>query len=36
MNDLTLIAINLTRRCNLACTHCYLDANTLLEDSEDE
>jgi radical SAM protein with 4Fe4S-binding SPASM domain len=25
-NDLYLIAINLTRRCNLACDHCYMDA----------
>ncbi len=24
----TLIALNLTRRCNLACAHCYLDAGT--------
>jgi radical SAM protein with 4Fe4S-binding SPASM domain len=23
-----LVAINLTRRCNLACAHCYLDAGT--------
>ncbi|MCG8429427.1 MAG: radical SAM protein [Chromatiales bacterium] len=30
MNDLYLIAINLTRRCNLACTHCYMDADTRL------
>jgi radical SAM protein with 4Fe4S-binding SPASM domain len=29
MNDLNLLAINLTRRCNLACAHCYLDADTL-------
>ncbi|MCP4702413.1 MAG: radical SAM protein [Gammaproteobacteria bacterium] len=30
MNEkLFLLAINLTRRCNLACAHCYLDANTL-------
>ncbi|MFQ6004348.1 MAG: radical SAM protein [Woeseia sp.] len=28
-NDLSLLAINLTRRCNLACDHCYLDAHTL-------
>jgi radical SAM protein with 4Fe4S-binding SPASM domain len=28
-NDLALLAINLTRRCNLACDHCYLDADTL-------
>lgn len=26
---LHLLAINLTRRCNLACAHCYLDADTL-------
>lgn len=29
MNDLFLLALNLTRRCNLACAHCYLDAGTL-------
>ena len=29
MNALLLLAINLTRRCNLACAHCYLDAETL-------
>jgi len=23
-----LVALNLTRRCNLACAHCYLDAGT--------
>ncbi len=28
MNDLYLLAINLTRRCNLACAHCYMDAAT--------
>ena len=28
-NDLFLLAINLTKRCNLACTHCYMDAETL-------
>jgi len=28
MNDLYIIAINLTRRCNLACDHCYMDAET--------
>ncbi|MCH8134485.1 MAG: radical SAM protein, partial [Proteobacteria bacterium] len=28
-NELSLLAINLTRRCNLACDHCYLDASTL-------
>jgi len=36
MNDLYLLAINLTRRCNLACNHCYLDANTLKHGSSDE
>jgi radical SAM protein with 4Fe4S-binding SPASM domain len=29
-NDLFLIAINLTHRCNLACAHCYMDAQTRL------
>jgi len=28
MSDLFLLAINLTRRCNLACAHCYMDAGT--------
>lgn len=28
-NELSLLAINLTRRCNLACDHCYLDAHSL-------
>ncbi len=28
-HELSLLAINLTRRCNLACEHCYLDADTL-------
>jgi len=36
MNELYLIAINLTRRCNLRCNHCYLDAATLEHGSEDE
>lgn len=37
MNDeLILLAINLTRRCNLGCAHCYLDAKTLEYGSEDE
>ncbi len=27
--ELNLLAINLTKRCNLACAHCYLDARTL-------
>ncbi len=35
-NDLFLLAINLTRRCNLACEHCYLDADTLQNGSPDE
>ncbi len=34
--DLSLIAINLTQRCNLACEHCYLDASTLKDGSEGE
>ncbi|MBT3308830.1 MAG: radical SAM protein [Gammaproteobacteria bacterium] len=36
MNDLFLLAINLTRRCNLNCSHCYLDAETLQHGTEDE
>ncbi len=36
MNDLFLLAINLTRRCNLSCSHCYLDAETLQHGSEGE
>lgn len=36
VNDLRLLAINLTRRCNLACQHCYLDAKSLEEGSDDE
>ncbi len=36
MNDLFLIAVNLTRRCNLACAHCYMDAETRLAGSDDE
>ncbi len=36
MNDLYLIAINLTRRCNLRCEHCYLDADTLENGSDEE
>ena len=34
--DLSLLAVNLTRRCNLACAHCYLDAKTLREGDDDE
>lgn len=26
-----LVALNLTRRCNLACAHCYLDADTRMD-----
>ena len=36
MNDLYLLAINLTRRCNLRCAHCYLDAKTLRDGADDE
>jgi radical SAM protein with 4Fe4S-binding SPASM domain len=36
MNDLYLLAVNLTRRCNLACAHCYLDATTLRDGAPDE
>lgn len=35
-NDLFLIAVNLTRRCNLACTHCYMDAETRIRGSNGE
>ncbi len=35
-NDLYLVAVNLTRRCNLACAHCYLDAETLKQGGTDE
>ncbi len=31
-----LVALNLTKRCNLACEHCYLDAEILKEGSTDE
>ena len=34
--DLSLLAINLTQRCNLACKHCYLDATTLRDGHSDE
>ncbi|MDT8282199.1 MAG: radical SAM protein, partial [Gammaproteobacteria bacterium] len=36
MNDLLLLAINLTRRCNLSCAHCYLDADTLQHSADNE
>ena len=35
-DQLQIIAINLTRRCNLACAHCYLDADTLTTPSPNE
>jgi len=35
-NDLFLIAVNLTRRCNLACAHCYMDAETRDTGSSEE
>lgn len=31
-----LVAFNLTRRCNLKCAHCYLDAGTLNKGDPDE
>ncbi|MCZ7562867.1 MAG: radical SAM protein [Burkholderiales bacterium] len=34
--DLYLLAINLTRRCNLRCAHCYLDAAALAGAVRDE
>jgi radical SAM protein with 4Fe4S-binding SPASM domain len=33
MNDLHVISWNVTRQCNLACTHCYLPAKTRKERS---
>lgn len=36
MNELLLLAINLTQRCNLACAHCYLDAGILCDGVENE
>ena len=35
-NELFLLAINLTRRCNLRCPHCYLDAGNRERGGEDE
>ena len=35
-NKLFLLAINLTKRCNLACAHCYMDAQTLKRGGSDE
>ncbi len=34
--DLSLLAINLTQRCNLACQHCYLDATSLKDKDDSE
>lgn len=36
MSELSLLAINLTRRCNLRCAHCYLDAKSLRYGTNDE
>ena len=35
-DDLSLLAVNLTRRCNLSCAHCYLDATILGQPDADE
>lgn len=35
-HNLSLLAINLTRRCNLACAHCYQDAGILNRGDNDE
>jgi radical SAM protein with 4Fe4S-binding SPASM domain len=35
-NDLFLLAINLTKRCNLACAHCYMDAETMRHGDKNE
>ncbi|MEW8541267.1 MAG: radical SAM protein [Candidatus Thiodiazotropha endolucinida] len=35
-SDLFLLAVNLTRRCNLACAHCYMDADTRMGGGSDE
>ncbi len=35
-DELYLLAINITKRCNLACEHCYLDADTLKNGTSDE
>lgn len=35
-NDLYLLAINLTRRCNLACAHCYMAAEARKSGDGDE
>ena len=36
VNELSLLAINLTQRCNMRCSHCYLDAGQLCDGSENE
>jgi len=36
MQDLQLLAINLTEKCNMACAHCYLDAKTLKQGAASE
>ncbi|MCU7935312.1 MAG: radical SAM protein [Candidatus Thiodiazotropha sp. (ex Dulcina madagascariensis)] len=35
-SGLFLLAVNLTRRCNLACSHCYMDADTRQGGGSDE
>ncbi|MBE9562960.1 MAG: radical SAM protein [Proteobacteria bacterium] len=35
-HNILLLAINLTSRCNLACHHCYLDADTLQQSNPNE
>lgn len=35
-NGLFLLAINLTKRCNLACAHCYMDAETMKHGDRNE
>ena len=35
-HEVSLLAVNLTRRCNLNCAHCYLDAKTLQQGDDDE
>jgi radical SAM protein with 4Fe4S-binding SPASM domain len=36
MSELSLLAINLTQRCNMRCAHCYLDAGQLRDGGKDE
>jgi radical SAM protein with 4Fe4S-binding SPASM domain len=36
MNDLYLLAINITKRCNLACAHCYQNADSLKNSASNE